>query len=64
MVLGELEIRTGVEKDDIGIDKEVSDDFADVRESPVRTNPTNKSSITTGSLNDLAKEERVGQRLN
>ena len=44
MVLGEIDILAGVEKDEVGIDKEVSDDFADVRESPVRTNPTNKSS--------------------
>ena len=50
MVLGELEIRSGVENLDEGIDKEVSDDFADVRECPVGTNPTNKSRHFNGLI--------------
>ena len=41
MVLGELESRSGVENLVERIDKEVSDDFADVRKNPaIRTIPT------------------------
>ena len=45
MVLGEHDILSGVEKDEIRVDKEVSDDFADVQECPARTSPINYNSI-------------------
>ena len=50
MVLGELESRSGVENLEERIDKEVSDDFANVRENPVGTNPTDDSSSSSSSI--------------
>ena len=45
-----------VEKDD----KSSKTNFVDAREDPKGIIPTNQSSITTGSVSDLAKEEKIG----
>ena len=58
---GSLGLPTSNFSDKVEKDDEISEtNFVDVREDPKDNIPHNKSSITTGSVSDLAKEEKIG----